>query len=320
MKRIALLVFTFCSISIYAQSSIRITPEEYIALFKDAAIADMKKTKVPASITLAQGMYESDYGNSELAKGAKNHFGIKCHKEWDGPTFHQDDDAPNECFRKYKTVLESYDDHSNFLRSRERYKSLFELEITDYKGWAHGLKKAGYATNPAYASKIINIIERYNLNVLDVGGDLAEIKPVQNKEVEEDPKQHTPIKIFSPKPNYVNAKTINDVPFTRVNKGDTWYKIAKNYNLELWQILEFNEAEKNDIIHEGDIVFVKKKKARAEAHSYTVKEGDTMKSISQQYGVKLKKLYQMNHLEAGSAVTPGKTLQMRKTIIFGIVL
>lgn len=319
MKRIVLLVLTFCSISIYAQSSIRITPEEYIALFKDAAVIDMKRTKVPASITLAQGMYESDYGNSELAKAAKNHFGIKCHKEWSGPTFHQDDDAPNECFRKYETVLESYDDHSNFLRSRERYQSLFELEITDYKGWAHGLKKAGYATNPAYASKIIDIIERYNLSALDRGGDLAEIKPVKSKTVEED-QYHSPIKVFHPKQDYSASKTINGVPFVRVNKGDNWLKIARSYDLELWQILEFNEAEKNDIIHEGDIIFVKQKKARAEVTSYTVKEGDTMKSISQKYGVKLKKLYQMNNLSSDSEVAPGKTLQMRKTVILGLVL
>jgi LysM repeat protein len=298
MKRVALLILMFCWVSIYAQSSVRITPEEYIAQFKNAAVIDMKKTKVPASITLAQGMYESDYGNSELAKAAKNHFGIKCHKEWSGPTFHQDDDAPNECFRKYETVLESYDDHSNFLKSRERYQSLFELEITDYKAWAHGLKKAGYATNPAYASKIIDIIERYNLNVLDRGGDLTEIKPVKRREVETD-QQHTPVKVFPPKPNYATNKTINGVPFVRVNKGDNWLRLARNYNLELWQILEFNEAEKNDIIHEGDIIFVKQKKARAEVTSYTVKEGDTMKGISQKYGIKLKKLYQMNKLSSG---------------------
>jgi LysM repeat protein len=193
------------------------------------------------------------------------------------------------------------------------------LEITDYKGWAHGLKKAGYATNPAYASKIIDIIERYNLSVLDRGGDLGEIKPIKKKEFEED-KNHAPVKRFQPKPDYSSSRTINGVPYVRVTKGDNWLKIARSYNLELWQILEFNEAEKNDIIREGEILFLKQKKARAEVTSYTVKEGDTMKGISQKYGIKLKKLYKMNHLSFDTEVPPGKTLQMRRTIIFGIVL
>lgn len=134
---------------------------------QEDAIKDMVKTGVPACITLAQGILESESGNSKLAQEANNHFGIKCHKEWEGKTFHQDDDARDECFRKYSTVLESYDDHSDFLKTRSRYAFLFELDVTDYKGWAHGLKKAGYATNPNYAHKLIDLIERYNLEAIN---------------------------------------------------------------------------------------------------------------------------------------------------------
>lgn len=321
-----LLVAAFCIFtSVNAQSDSRMTPEEYIAKFKEAALLDMKKTGVPASITMAQGMYESDYGNSPLAKEANNHFGVKCHSEWNGATYHQNDDAPNECFRKYKSVVESYDDHSDFLRSRERYKSLFDLEITDYKGWAHGLKKAGYATNPEYAKKLIDIIERYNLSELDKGGNPL---TVVKENVEEKPRPHrTPIfqnKVSQAHPaefnNLEGNSTINKVPFVKVEKGDSYLKISRQYNLELWQILDFNEADKNDLLHEGDIVFLKVKRARGEVATYKVREGDTMRSIAQLFGVKQKKLYQMNKMQPGTAIQPGQTLQLRKTVIFGIAL
>jgi LysM repeat protein len=328
MKKLALLLSLIGFISSYsfAQDEPRLTAEEYIAQFKEAAIADMKKTGVPASITMAQGMFESDYGNSSLAKVAKNHFGVKCHKDWGGDTYYMDDDAPNECFRKYTSVEESYDDHSNFLRTRDRYKFLFDLPIDDYKGWAKGLKQAGYATNPVYADKLIEIIERYNLQVLDQGGTplpIADNKEENHKEkkkevVNEDNK---PIKVkITPRVKVLNGlATINNIPFVYVEKSDSYLKIAKQYNLELWQILEYNEAEKNDILHIGDIVFVKPKKGRAEVETYTVREGETMYDIAQAYGVRQKKLYQMNNIVPGTALTPGQELKMRKIVICGIV-
>jgi LysM repeat protein len=328
MKKFAILLSLIALVSSYsfAQDEPRLTAEQYIAQFKEAAIADMKKTGVPASITMAQGMFESDYGNSSLAKVAKNHFGVKCHKDWGGDTYYMDDDAPNECFRKYSSVEESYDDHSNFLRTRDRYKFLFDLQIEDYKGWAKGLKQAGYATNPAYADKLIEIIERYNLQVLDQGGTplpIADNKEEKHKEkkkevVNEDNK---PIKVkITPRVKVLNGlATINNIPFVYVEKSDSYLKIAKQYNLELWQILEYNEAEKNDILHIGDIVFVKPKKGRAEVETYTVREGETMYDIAQAYGVRQKKLYQMNNIVPGTALTPGQELKMRKIVICGIV-
>lgn len=151
----------FISTLIFAQAgSKRISREEYINTYKDDAIEEMQRTGIPASITLAQGILESGDGNSALARYARNHFGIKCHSDWKGATFTMDDDAKDECFRKYKHALESYKDHSDFLTGRNRYAFLFELKLTDYKGWAHGLKKAGYATNPKYPKLLIDIIER----------------------------------------------------------------------------------------------------------------------------------------------------------------
>ncbi len=327
MKKFALLTFLLGLFNTpsNAQDEPRLTAEQYIAQFKEAAIADMKKTGVPASITMAQGMFESDYGNSALASIAKNHFGVKCHKDWGGDTYYMDDDAPNECFRKYNSVEESYDDHSNFLRTRDRYKFLFDLSITDYKGWANGLKQAGYATNPAYADKLIEIIERYNLQALDEGGTpqpIVDVKVEKNKEkknvVNEDNK---PIRVkVTPRVKMLNGlATINNVPFVYVEKSDSYLKISKQYKLELWQILEYNEAEKNDILHIGDIVFLNPKKGRAEVETYTVKEGETMYDIAQAYGVRQKKIYQMNNIVPGTALTAGQELKMSKIVICGIV-
>ncbi|MBK9639594.1 MAG: glucosaminidase domain-containing protein [Bacteroidetes bacterium] len=302
----------------------RITPELYIEMFKDAAISDMMKTGVPSSITLAQGMYESDYGNSPLAKGANNHFGIKCHKEWSGDTFHKDDDAPNECFRKYENVMQSYDDHSDFLRSRDRYHFLFDLEITDYKGWSHGLKKAGYATNPSYASKIIGIIEKYNLSEFDLQGVKvpitaekvdAPVKPIQKKTEIKSVKTNTNQKTSS-----TDANTVNGVPFVYAREGDTWTKISSDHGIELWQVLEFNDADKNDILEVGNIVFIKAKKNKSTTFTHILKEGETMHDISQQYGVKLSKLYKMNQLQPGAIVTAGTKVYLKRAMLFGIVL
>ncbi len=310
----------------------RMTADEYIRQFRDAAVADMKKTGVPASITLAQGMYESDYGNSPLAKEANNHFGIKCHKEWSGPTYHQDDDARDECFRKYAEVKESYDDHSYFLRSRVRYSFLFNLEITDYKGWAHGLKKAGYATNPVYASKLIELIERYHLDELDKKGENLPVTENKIKEPEQEikaekkpaPGADNPTGALAnpakSQPAYSSSTTINKVPFVRAVKGDTWIKISKENNLELWQVLEFNDAQKNDVLKLGEVVYVKTKKNRSTVESHTVKQGETMRTISQLYGVKMNKLYRMNKLSEDKELRAGEVLKLNKTFFLGIAL
>ena len=302
----------------------RVTPEMYIEMFREAAVSDMLKTGVPASITLAQGMYESDYGNSPLAKGANNHFGIKCHKEWSGDTYHQDDDAPNECFRKYESVVESYDDHSNFLRSRERYFFLFDLDVSDYKGWSHGLKKAGYATNPTYASRLIDLIERYKLYEYDaqgtkmpVAGTPAQV-PVKNE-----PKTtgHRPVIKRNPTTTTASAaNTVNGVPFVYARKGDTWTKLASENNIDLWQVLEFNDADKNDVLKEGETVYIKPKKNHSDQFTHVLVEGETMRGISQQYGIKLSRLYKMNEMQFGTQPEAGTKIFLKRAMLFGIVL
>lgn len=319
----------------------RVTPEMYIDMFKDAAIADMLKTGVPASITLAQGMYESDYGNSPLAKTANNHFGIKCHKEWNGPTYHQDDDERDECFRKYEHVQESYDDHSNFLRSRERYRSLFDLNITDYKGWSHGLKRAGYATNPAYASKLIDLIERYKLyehdaqgvklpvttETSDKGAVSAPTTPGATRD--EPKKKSSETSVFTrpskpqhriPPPPVTNGNMVNGVPFVYAKKGDSWTKLARENNIELWQVLEYNDAAKNDIFRENERIFIRPKKNKSTTFTHVVQEGETMRSISQLYAVKLSKLYRMNEMEYGQQPDAGTKIFLKRAMLLGIVL
>ncbi|MBL4654370.1 MAG: glucosaminidase domain-containing protein, partial [Bacteroidia bacterium] len=140
---------------------------KYVEDFKSLAIEEMHRSGIPASITLAQGLYESGFGTSRLAKEGNNHFGIKCKALWTGPVIYEDDDALQECFRKYESALQSYQDHSDFLMNGQRYNFLFDLKKTDYKGWSRGLKKAGYATNPRYSDKLIEIIEEFKLYELD---------------------------------------------------------------------------------------------------------------------------------------------------------
>ncbi|MEO8147700.1 MAG: glucosaminidase domain-containing protein [Bacteroidia bacterium] len=288
----------------------RLTVADYITEYADDAVLDMKKTGVPASITLAQGMYESDYGNSPLALDAKNHFGIKCHKEWTGDTFHQDDDEKNECFRKYKTVLDSYIDHSMFLKTRDRYKFLFDLDATDYKGWAKGLKKAGYATNPEYANRLIKIIEESNLNRFDKEGEKA-VAELKLKEQSEPVKSET--KTSSTKPTFnIPTKTLcDDIPFLIAAKGDTWFKLAKENNIELGDIYKYNDADANMIIRNGMLIYLNRKHNRSSEDSYTARKGDSMWYISQVYGVKLRKLYRHNKMHAGTEPQPGQKIKLR---------
>src|SRR5215218_7448887 len=212
MQRFNLTLFvfflsTFLIVSANSMAETKNTREQYINKYKDDAVRDMKKTGVPASITLAQACLESQDGNSPLALEANNHFGIKC-ANWTGDTYIQDDDTRNECFRKYNDVLHSYDDHSDFLRTRPRYAELFLLDITDYTGWAKGLKKAGYATNPQYAERLIKIIEDNKLNELDHGRDLplSTYEPIASTRPEPVRKKSpaAPSKIIVPSSEVIN--------------------------------------------------------------------------------------------------------------------
>ncbi|MFZ9956620.1 MAG: glucosaminidase domain-containing protein [Flavobacteriales bacterium] len=277
-----ILSFSFCSL--FANN----TPEQYIALYKNDAIKEMKGYGVPASITLAQGMLESSNGNSTLAVKANNHFGIKCHSDWTGDTYHMDDDAKNECFRKYAHVLDSYRDHSKFLKERSRYAALFTLKITDYKGWAEGLKAAGYATNPKYPQLLINLIERYQLYIYD-----SEIEAI-------DSTKHV---VFLSK---------NHVKLVKAKEDDSFEKIAKEFGVSAKRLRKYNDAADTLQLKKDDVVFIQPKRKKGTVKIYEVKESDTYRTISQDYAIRLKYLYKKNNIVPGSVPKKGEQLYLKK--------
>jgi LysM repeat protein len=308
------------------------TAEEYIEMYHEAAISNMVRHKVPASITLAQGLFESGFGNSPLAQNANNHFGIKCH-DWQGETYYHDDDAPQECFRKYASVSDSYADHALFLKNRKRYSKCFELDITDYKGWARELKAAGYATLPTYAEKIISIIERFNLNKYDEKGlalikgekqqehisasstkpDEETVSRPEKKSAEE--VRRTPIKEKTDlQPIVSGSRKItenNGVPCIMARKGDTKASLSEEFDLAEWQIRRYNDLSPEDEITEGMIVYLAPKKDyHDEIDSHVVSEGESLSFIAQKHGLRKEALMEMNGLSAES-VTAGQTLKLR---------
>lgn len=294
----------------------KISTEEYIDLYKKIAIDKMKEYHIPASITLAQGILESGSGNSRLAKKANNHFGIKCHKEWTGKTFYMDDDAKDECFRKYNKAEDSYRDHSLFLTQRGRYSFLFEYDIKDYKSWAYGLKKAGYATNPKYPELLIRIIEKYNLDQYDSG-------KTGKKRHQKDPGK-TKVALVAEKvrADLVDAGksesgrqlyTNNDVKLIIANEGDTYYTIANEFNIYSWQLFSYNDVDKKHSLGAGELVYLEKKQRKADKkyRIHIVLQGESMQEVSQIYGIKLKRLYKMNNLPEGIQVKTGTQLKLR---------
>ncbi len=272
---------------------------------------------IPASITLAQGILESGHGNSKLAKKANNHFGIKCHNEWNGKTFRMDDDAKNECFRRYKSPHDSFKDHSYFLSSRDRYSFLFELDITDYKGWAKGLKKAGYATNPKYPQLLINIIEEFSLYEHDnyYNKDFAGLQKLQvtkevsyrNKTISPDDFELLTIGAAN-REIYIN----NSVKFIFAKRGDDFYKIAQDFNIYTWQVYKYNDLKKKDNIREGQMIYLEAKKNKGNKPYHIVQPGETLHCISQLYGIKLKQLSKFNTLYKNARLYPDQKIKLRK--------
>lgn len=267
--------------------------EDYIKKYRKIAVEEMERYHIPASITLAQGLLESGAGRSTLARKSNNHFGIKCGGRWEGRTVRHDDDARNECFRAYKHPRDSYEDHSKFLRTGVRYAFLFRLKITDYKGWARGLKKAGYATDPRYADRLIDIIELYDLDKYDRKGGL--------KWAEEFPDPHQPY-------------LANELLYIVARRGDTFESLSKEMGISKKKIRKYNELPKDYKFQGGEIVYLEKKRSRATKDHicYTVRPGDSMYSISQKFGVRLSRLYKMNNMKPESpAPKVGEILRLR---------
>ncbi|MFC2111017.1 glucosaminidase domain-containing protein [Bacteroidota bacterium] len=304
-----------------AQSeNIKITAEDYINTYKDIAIGKMIEYKIPASITLAQGLLESGNGNSKLAVEANNHFGIKCHMEWTGETFIQDDDTKDECFRKYNNAEESFKDHSLFLSTRDRYAFLFELDIKDYEAWAKGLKKAGYATNPKYPQLLINLIERYELYKYDnISKDiLADNK--QKQDTKNIVKSKVKIKSGNISDEEVTTISLNErkilcnnkVKYIIAQKEDNIENICKELDMFKWQIIKYNELDNNSKISEGQILYLQPKRRKAEEKYHIVKEGESLYSISQKYGIKQKFIIKNNRLNNPEELMVGLKVYLKR--------
>lgn len=306
MRVIALhIVLMFVWVAAIAQPAERMmSREEYIEIFKDEAIKEMLETGIPASITLAQGMLESGNGNSPLARYANNHFGIKCHNTWDGPTFIQDDDAKNECFRKYRSPSESYKDHSEFLKTRSRYASLFELPPTDYKAWAKGLKQAGYATNPKYPELLIKLIEDNDLHQYDKESKMPLLANHSTKKhhpkVE---KKHTTASS--------SALVENNIKYVIAGEDDSYYKIAEENEMSIWQLYKYNEVEKTHQPKEGEVVYLQPKRKKAKVENHTVLAGETLFDVSQKYGIKSKRILKLNGLSEDTKLKTGQVLILK---------
>jgi hypothetical protein len=291
----------------FAQRSAEFSREEYVSTYASLAMREMSRVGIPASITLAQGCLESNNGNSRLARVANNHFGIKCH-EWDGKKIYHDDDHRNECFRVYASAYESYLDHSMFLSSRNRYASLFELNTDDYKGWARGLKKAGYATARDYARLLIQIIEDNELYMYD--------QQVLSGAFDEGELASLPATV----PGNASAgsmrdiKLNNNVEYVLVEPGDTPESIRDEMDLYPNELYRYNEMiGKGARLEPGQIIYLqpKRRKAARGNEIHVVKEGETLFEISQIYGIKLKSLYKFNQLVEGQEVPAGTKLNLR---------
>ena len=306
---LAICIITFSDVILAQPSATRTSREDYIKMYKADAIRDMEKHGIPASIKLAQAILESDNGNSALAKEAKNHFGIKCHTGWTGEKYTMDDDEKNECFRVYRTVYDSYYDHSEFLRTRERYAFLFELERTDYKGWANGLKKAGYATNPKYPELLIKIIEDNRLYDFDKPGKPINVhtpKPIKK------PSKDQPDVTIDISGYEANYKYNNGVRYVDAGKNDTYETIARKYEMMPWQILKYNDLAKNDKINSGDKIYLKPKKSKSKQEFHVVRSGESIISISNLYAVRAKNILKYNGLEESDKLKTGSKIYLKK--------
>jgi LysM repeat protein len=318
------LVFIAFVFDAQAQSDRKITREEYIDTYKDIAISEMNRSGIPASISLAQGMLESDNGNSRLALKANNHFGIKCHG-WTGKEIYHDDDENDECFRKYRSAKESYIDHTDFLMNGSRYVFLFYLDQTDYEGWAKGLAEAGYATDPSYARDLIRIIEENELDAWDKPQKKSKKKGEQAKEelAVNDTTMGTAA-IISQTETVTGSTgkevqqrkilTNNRINYIIATSGDTYIGLSGELKLMPFELARYNEIERNAPLDSGQVLYIqpKRNKASVEFRTHTVKEGETMYQIAQMYGIRLDELYLKNGMQKGTEPAVGDILFLRK--------
>ncbi len=330
--RTLIIVFSILLLSIGELTAQKISTEAYITKYKLIAIDEMLEYEIPASITLAQGILESGSGNSRLASKANNHFGIKCHSDWKGKKVYHDDDEKNECFRKYPRAEDSYRDHSLFLSKKKRYADLFDLKITNYKAWAKGLKKAGYATNPKYPKRLIDIIERYGLDKFD-NVDKKDfekmihtaLSDVNNKSIipekyqqKKKPPTPTPSPTIAKKPiihgSYHEIIYHNRIKYIIIRKGDTPENIGNEFDIWMKQLYKFNDLKEGDQLKEGMAVYLQPKRRKGDVKYHIVQGTESLWDISQRHGIKLQWLLKRNHLKADSKIRKGQKLWLRKTM------
>lgn len=305
-----LILFLFPLLSFSQQSTYDQAVKEYINTYYEIAVKEMIVYRIPASITLAQGIYESNAGRSKLAVEGNNHFGIKCHKEWTGPSITSDDETKNECFRKYDNAEASFRDHSYFLTSRDRYKNLFSLNITDYKGWAQGLKQDGYATNPQYPDKLIKTIEKYELFRFDSNPELpAKTEEKISKPVLADSTAN--FEVFADGPGGRRVYLNNGLQFIVLSKKDRLSSLAAAFGVSQRRLLKWNDLPPGSVIEPGQMIYLQPKRRKGNESSHTVTSGETLYSISQLHGIKMKMLLKRNHLERGYIPAPGETLVLK---------
>jgi LysM repeat protein len=293
----------------------------YINKYKDIAIAEMQRTGVPASITLAQGIHETGAGTSDLVVASNNHFGIKCKSDWTGATVYHDDDARGECFRKYDDPSQSYKDHSEFLKTRPNYSSLFKIDELDYKAWAYGLKKAGYATNPKYPQILISLIEKYNLQdySLMALGKMKYDAPIaktddekalyaSNTEKKEDKKSEvTEIKFNYPSGEF----KINETRVVFVTKGTSYLSIAQQYEVPLARIFDFNDMREREVADNDQLVYLQRKRKSGASDFHIVQAGESLKTIAQAEGIRLDSLLEYNNLSNDMQPAVGEKLSLK---------
>ena len=311
MKRtLAIIIFSLGFV--YKTTAQNMTAQEYVQKYKDLAIEEMKRSGVPAAITLAQGLLETENGNSDLLLKSNNHFGIKCKSNWTAETVSHDDDAPGECFRKYSCAEDSYRDHSDFLKNSSRYAFLFDIDPTDYKDWAYGLRKAGYATNPRYPDILIKNIETYNLEQYTLQG-LDGIPHFENTPYTVQTQNITPpdIEKTDAIPGQTISVKINGCKALLASKGTSLLAIATEHNINLEKLLSVNDLSNDGLLQKDQYVFLEKKQKEGRQDFCIAQQNETLYDISQKYGVMLQYLYSYNTISAGDYLVEGTKIYLR---------
>jgi LysM repeat protein len=291
-----------------------ISVEEYVNTYRSIAVAEMKRSGIPASVTLAQGILETEHGNSELVKKSNNHFGIKCKSTWTGESVRHTDDAPNECFRKYPNAADSYKDHSDYLKTSPRYAALFQLDPADYKGWAFGLKRAGYATNPRYPQIVISNIEKYNLQQYDTAtvefaNDMVVIKNVEDESVV---KNATVVSDNEEIKNALKANSkFNKLKALYASKGTSLLAIATAADVDLVKLLDYNDLKTDGLLKEDQLIYLEKKNKQGNRDFSTSLQNETLRDVAQNNGVQLKSLMQLNNMGENELIKRGTKIKLR---------